>query len=321
MIELLEQFIPAADEVGWLQRGEDAECRLFQQVAEQGHYAGRVKPTNTRQGIYATTASGIMLASINTRSAEQVIDMLERALARWSELSEEERRLDDDTLRAVTSTRRWEHLYPEDGLVLRVDSRDLPREIDPRPENDWRRNARNRDLLWFTRDEALALVPADDTPGSSRDWPAHLANRVVCLNLVDNVCGQVPAFESDHAQQASIRSVVDSVDGNVVRVRIEGRTRAVVAGRWSVDGFNDMNDPSQQERGIETRILGFAEFDRLTQKFTAFEMVAIGTRWGATQYNGRTDDAEPAGIGYLFLLAEPHERAAPAFMWRYGWRK
>ena len=51
------------------------------------------------------------------------------------------------------------------------------------------------------------------------------------------------------------------------------------------------------------------------------QALARGDRWGATQYNGRTDDAARAGIGYLFTLAESHERAAPAFIWRYGWRK
>ena len=37
--ELAGKFIPAADEVGRLQSGGDAECQLFRKVAEQGHYA------------------------------------------------------------------------------------------------------------------------------------------------------------------------------------------------------------------------------------------------------------------------------------------
>lgn len=318
---MLEQFIPAADEVGWLQRGDDAECALFQKIAEQGHYAGRVRPTNTRQGIYAAAPSGVMLASINTRSAEQVIAMLEAALARWNELPDEDRWLDEPLLAAVTATRRWEHLYPEDGLVLRVDSRDLPREEDPRPENDWRRTARNRDLLWLTADEARSLLPEELAVGAVTEWPQPLAQRIATLNLVDNVCGQVPHFEKDHIERVALRSRIESIEGNIVRVRIEGETRAVAAGNWSVDGFNDMNDPTKQERGIETSVLGFAQFDVATGRFTAFEAVGLGTRWGATQYNGRTDDAAAAGIGYLFSLAESHERAAPAFIWRYGWRK
>ena len=63
--ELTAKFIPAADEVGRLQSGKDAECRLFQKIAEQGHYAGRTRPSRTRQGTYATTADGTFLASWN----------------------------------------------------------------------------------------------------------------------------------------------------------------------------------------------------------------------------------------------------------------
>ena len=63
--ELAAKFIPAADEVGRLQSGRDAECQLFQKIAEQGHYAGRTRPSFTRQGTYATTADGTFLASWN----------------------------------------------------------------------------------------------------------------------------------------------------------------------------------------------------------------------------------------------------------------
>ena len=51
------------------------------ELAEQGHYAGRTRPTNTRQGIYAAAPSGVLLASVNTRSAERMAAMLEEALA------------------------------------------------------------------------------------------------------------------------------------------------------------------------------------------------------------------------------------------------
>ena len=59
----MQRFVPAADEVWHLQNRKDAECRLFQAIAEQGHYAGRSRPSTTRQGIYACTPSGRFLAS------------------------------------------------------------------------------------------------------------------------------------------------------------------------------------------------------------------------------------------------------------------
>ena len=68
--ELMASFVAVADEVGRLQRGTDAESKLFQGFCEQGHYGGRTQPTNTRQGIYAIAPSGRFLASINSTNPE-----------------------------------------------------------------------------------------------------------------------------------------------------------------------------------------------------------------------------------------------------------
>ena len=89
--DLTSTFIPAADEVGHLQSGRDAECRLFQKIAEQGHYAGRTRPTSTRQGTYATTAGGTLLASWNSNDPRFVARKLREALAKWQQLKTEGR--------------------------------------------------------------------------------------------------------------------------------------------------------------------------------------------------------------------------------------
>ena len=41
----------------YLHRRKGAECDFFRGICEQGHYGGRTKPTNTRQGIYCATPS------------------------------------------------------------------------------------------------------------------------------------------------------------------------------------------------------------------------------------------------------------------------
>ena len=85
VVELARRFIPAADEVGLLQRKTSAgpEAEWFRTVAEQGHYGGRTVPTDTRQGIYAAAPSGVLLASINHSDPRRVADMLRKALAIW----------------------------------------------------------------------------------------------------------------------------------------------------------------------------------------------------------------------------------------------
>ena len=73
-------------------------------------------------------------------------------------------------------------------------------------------------------------------------------------------------------------------------------------------------------RGYEPRILGRATWDSKEGRFTAFEMVAAGPRWGGTTYNVRRDDPGPEPMGIFFRLAETSEgpdRVAPAHAWNY----
>ena len=80
---LTNQFIPVADNCSYTQRQKDAKGEFFRLIAEQGHYAGRTKPTATRQGLYTATSDGELLASINTTNVERVLEMIGSALSKW----------------------------------------------------------------------------------------------------------------------------------------------------------------------------------------------------------------------------------------------
>jgi len=314
--ELLQQFVPATDEVGRLQRGEDEECRLFQRMAEQGHYAGRTRPTATRQGIYACAPSGAFLDSVNTRSADRVIRMLKSALEAWEALPEEDRYDEDRNALEAPSRERWEKLYPEDGLVLRVISRDLPRD---EPVDGWHATAWNLNHAWFRQDEAKAFVPETLEAGTTAKIPEKLARRIAAMHLIDNVRGQTLPFGFDDVERAEIRAEVVHATDEYVGLKFTGETRAVATGTWPVRGFHDRNAPSEQERGVETTILGYGTWDRESQRFISIELVALGTRWGGTQYNARGEDLEPQPIGFLFTLGDEDDRIPPAHIWKYNW--
>jgi len=306
--------VPVADEVGQLQRSQGPEGELFRQVAEQGHYAGRTRPTNTRQGIYALTADGQFLASVNTRSGDEALAMLERALAAWRALPREERAPGGAPSQPE---RRFRSLYPHDGLVLEVLSRDLPREDAP---DDWRAAASNRDWAWFRREEVLGLLPDELTPGAEQAWPGGLVRRLARLHLVDNVRGQVRAFAQEDVEQAELTTVVRAVQAGRVEVELSGRVRLRARGSWAVDGYRDMDRPGEQERGLELTLLGRGTFDRAKERFSAFELVAAGERWGGSQYNARGDDLAPTPIGFVLRRAAGTTRVEPASFWEYGWR-
>ncbi|MCB9889340.1 MAG: hypothetical protein H6836_07155 [Planctomycetes bacterium] len=316
--QLLKEFVPAADEVGRLQRGRDRECLLFQAFAEQGHYKGRVVPSDTRQGIYAVTPNGTFLASCNTRRADTVAKMLRLALERWKALPAAARQLSADDRKSLQQTKRWTDRYPRDGLVLRIITRDLQ---GAKPGKGWRHNAWNLDFAWFRKDEIAGLLP-EPRIGASRALPDPLMQRLARLHLLDNVRGQVDSFQVRDIEHARLTATVTALDDESMTLRLEGDSRAVRRGRWAVQGFRDHAAPKPQERGFAVALLGHAKVSRKTGRFTAFELIGAGERWGGTQFNGRDGDLDRGPIGVVLQLAEdkPDSRVAPARIWEYRWR-
>jgi hypothetical protein len=314
-LDLIPNFVPVADEVHRLQTGTDTECRHFQKMANQGHYGGR---PGTRQGTYVAAPSGVMLASMNSNDPTQIAAMLQRALAKWATLSLEQRQLPEKPESQAAEVRRLERLYPEKGLILRVNTRDLPREKQPA---DWRAKAWNQDFAWFRKEEARQFLPEKPAVGTRQELPAALAQRIARCSLVDNVRGQTQPYQAEQVEKAQLTTEVLAVTGDVVLLRLEGETRTAAEGVWPVNDRWDALQPKAQTRGFETRLLGTGKFDLKQERFVAFEMVALGSRWGGTQYNRRADDLEPGPIGVAFTLAgaTPAEHVAPAFLRAYGW--
>jgi hypothetical protein len=276
----------------------------------------------SQQGTYVVAPSGLLLADLNSADPARIREIMERGLERWKQLTQEERLGPELPALAETDVRRPERFYPEGGLVLRVSSRDLPRENAPmRPGSDWRQTAWNHDYAWFKPEEARQMVPEKVAVGEKTEIPAALIRRLARFSLVDNVRGETQPYADANIERAVWNAEVVKVEGLQVTLRLTGQTRAAAEGLWSIGGLRSP-EPTPQKRGHETKMLGTAIYDRAKQKFTAFEMLALGTRWGGSQYNVRGDDLDPAPIGTLFVLAgdTPVERVAPAFFRHYGWQ-
>jgi hypothetical protein len=333
-------FVPVAENCSPLQSQQDAKGEFFRLVAEQGHYAGRTFPTNTRQGYYAFTPDGRLLTAANSRDPRAIEGMLRQALARWQALTAHSAQSATGSSTfgqadAITNGTRSDNpssnganhngagvafsvehytparpdFYPADGLVLRLAARDLPREADTRPD-DWRKRAWNLDYAWFTREEARQLVPEGLTPGAQRDWPAAVVRRLALFHLRDFVRGEPSAWPEEALRNGSVISEVLSVRGGEVRLRLTGQIRLAYAMRW-----RRPNDGTQHvsECGYDATLAGEATWNTTEQRFTAFETAAAGPRWGTNQYNNRGDDLGPAPMGIALTLAgtEPKDRTPP----------
>ncbi|MEZ5978098.1 MAG: hypothetical protein R3F34_07775 [Planctomycetota bacterium] len=310
--------MPCADEVWRLQNLDEPDCVHFRKFCDEGE-GGRLNgrdPSETRQGTYAVTPSGILLDKINSRDPRRMAAMLRRATARYAELEPSARLLADDPRETAARIQRAENRYPSDGLVLRVDSRDLPRpgeEDANRDDGDWREFAWNFDYAWFSRAELDRTVPKELVAGASFAFPADLVQRLARLHLVDNVRGQTAHYARDQVRAASI-------DAEVVELLTDasGEPTAAVLRLAGVVHLDD----AKTKRGVAGGMQGRATFDLATRRFTAFELLVVGERWGQTRYNQRADDLAPEPIGFAVHLAGdgPTERVAPTAFWEYGWR-
>jgi hypothetical protein len=304
-------FIPVAENCSPLQRQQDAKGEFFRLVAEQGHYGGRTYPTSTRQGYYAFTADGTVLAAINSRDPQRMIEMMQTALQRWSVLDVQDgapdRRLPGDPLPDYVPARPSR--YPEGGLVLRLAARDLPRDVDER-KDDWRKHAWNLDYAWFTVDEARSLVPEARTPGATKQAPWEIVRWLARFHLRDFVRGEPSVWPEEAIRDGELTVRVIRAEPDRVRLALRGTIRLQYEMRWVRP---EEGEERRSDCGFDATLVGEAVWDEALGRFTAFDLVAAGLRWGTNQYNNRADDLGPAPLGIAFTLAgaAPRDRTPP----------
>lgn len=310
MQQLVAQFIPAADASDRLQNKEckDEDALLYQKFSGKFTVASARAGGKVTQGQYAVAPSGELLASCATADPKEVAAMMRQAIERWENLPRARRLLPEaPNAKSAERWRKWEKLYPADGLVLHVVSRDLPRKhsekVPPVVQNAW-----NQDFAWFHKKEARTFLPAVPRRGQRYEVPRNLVERLARFHLLDNVRALNYAFFPKAAvKKASLTVTVVELKNHLISLLLEGETQT--------------STPAPQERGYEPKLLGRATYDLKEEKFTTFELVAVGKRWGAGNCNLRHDDVEPQPMGIVLKLAgtSPAERLPPTFISRYGW--
>ena len=317
VIELAStEFLPLAENCSPLQTQKDAKGEFFRLVAEQGHYGGRTVPSATRQGQYAFTPDGHLLASINTRDADKMLGMMRQALERWRELRQQR---DRTAVESGTYERdpRYPDFYPADGLVLKQTLRDLPRpEGHPAPQK--RPEAINFDYAWFTGDEAHDFLPETLEVGATRELPRRIVRRFARFHLLDSVRGETPTWRDAHVESARMSTTVVALHGTRVHLHLDGAVRNQQQGAWAIRPFQEKLEG--MSRGYDCRLRGELVYDTAAGRFTRFDLVAAGDRWGGTEHNNRQEDlpASPMGIAFQLAGDTPADRTPPhANLWDY----
>jgi hypothetical protein len=190
-----------------------------------------------------------------------------------------------------------------------VAARDLPREADTRPE-DWRTIAWNLDYAWLTRDEARAIVPEPRELGARRDFPERVVRRLARFYLRDFVRGEPIAWPPEALRSGHLTAEIAAIDGERVVLAVRGAVHLEHDSVWT---RSEDRVERRYPTGYRCTLQGEATWDESRGAFVAFDLVAVGDRWGANQYNNREDDLGPAPQGIAFTLAgdAPSDRTPP----------
>lgn len=215
--------------------------------------------------------------------------------------------------------------YPQDGLVLSVIYRDLPR--SPDLSNSRNGNAYNRGYAWFRKEEACAFLPGQPVKGAKEAVQRDLVERLARFRFVDLVRGHTASFPQQAVEQAALGAEVIDVKGHLLSLYYKGRTRTEevhdgihIEGKWNAEG---PGIPERQTRGVDAELEGCAIYDLKASKFVSFDLLVLSERWGGNAYNGRLDERDfgPAPMGIVLKLAgtSAAEQVAPLYFNSYAW--
>ena len=76
--------------------------------------------------------------------------------------------------------------------------------------------------------------------------------------------------------------------------------------------------PRRAERSFQADLLGYATFDLEKQRFTRFELVALGIQQGGGERSSPA--AVPIGVALTLAGDTPIERVEPLRLELYGWK-
>jgi len=270
-------------------------------MADSGHYGKHVKG-RSRQGTYIFTAEGKFLSSVNDLSADLVLKAIERGLEKWNALPESEKMPSETPGTQLQPKHRWEDYYPRDGLVFTIYNRDLPADHNP---DSQRLPTWNRDSAWFSVDEQNQFVPENLKTGETFDFPKLFVSRLCRLHFIDSVKGQAETFEEYEITGSKMSGTVTKKAGTVLSIEVTGTTYG-------------HRDKGRRNPGVETKLLGTAVYDESKKRFSKFDFVALGERWGNTLFNDRRQQLERSPVGYVFELAQPDALPiTPGVIWEY----
>jgi hypothetical protein len=266
-----ENFIPVSIEIAYTGRRADAEGRFIRDQLKRPSWNGWI----------AATPNGVIL------NEEPYLDIvIHKGLQKWNELPEAERSpgLKLENLAPVDPS--LDLVPPAGGVILNVYIRSLERDASGAlraPKTIDLNNAgaapieaqAQRDHLWITADEALALIPAATAKGQRFEVPAFLADRICRFYLKDSATCIPGTSSSKYGKYSgSLTSVIAESSGSRTRLQLEGLA---------------------QGDGPEFRLAGIIDIDPARKVVTRLDLTAFSETGHTDKQSGKL---LPLGIAF-----------------------
>lgn len=299
IIRLSAQFVTVADEVymlypedpGNLSRVKDDPAHLFFKKYGESMPPGDWNHPGTKQGIYMMGPNGEYLEG-KFAAASNPADIqarLRRAIQRWDALRQS-KGYANSPIPSVKAT------YPPDvsgELIFRVNSRDLPRGAGDRSGRRITEAERTSNAFmdftkwawnetWVGVAKTQSFVPDSSGAGAV---PISVARSIARTALLDNVRGQNPEWRDQDIKNIAIRM-------NLVRNSNGSQVIEYTGSAQITDG----------NKSYSATCYGEGVYDSKVGKFSRLDLVWLGMRGGAAQFNQRANDRGPAPMGVTLSL-------------------
>jgi hypothetical protein len=322
-----KEFVPLAIN-GRIRDFDDDECRFLNKADCGGQ--GRVD---------IITASGKMVArgELQVGNPKTHLLSLERALKAWAALPESDRKPGAITIpeRGPLDPRRHTVNGPPAGtLIVRVYNRQLERTAkgeyrhtvpedyipalrDPKVVGTdqatplWTQPA--NDMLWITRAEAQAMMPANPVPGQRVEVPVSLCERIFRFHLdPSRGLSENTNFAHVTAAAGKLELTVEEVGNTEVRLRLEGhanlhnpRTELLT---YQSPGVKEHTENHRIPLDYDPRLLGYFAYNPSKKVVTRLDIVALGDVRGRPNGENivaeRLGEANPLGVAFE-LVTDP----------------
>lgn len=278
------------------------------------------------------TSSGRLLEGV-VKGPDGMAKALQEVLDAYAKLPEADRRTND-----VDGEIKPQPEPPKNGLVLTIYDRPLGRDAkgqyrlpDGKDFDGLRTHAPHgqRSSLWLKEEEWKSLIPDNPAKGQTHKVATKLAKRIWLYGLVPQTLWVVEeSWKPNSVRAGELNVTVIEATEKMVRLRLHGWV--LLSSPGVLHTWPDRKFIKNIENRYDARLEGVLEFDRVKNKVTRLDLVALGDfagRWFAGNQGWKEATAEaPLPLGFAFEIDHtayelPAERRRPrSFMHAYIFR-